>query len=90
MKLREMFFVFGPPRLLHSDNDRKFVVNVTFELKKRKHFPIWFLLEAGHVIHKVRDVLNVVMEFYAMLSVDGYLQIILHTGQKSYYLLYMI
>ncbi|CAF0866126.1 unnamed protein product [Didymodactylos carnosus] len=34
MKLRELFFVFGPPRLLHSDNGREFVANVIIELKK--------------------------------------------------------
>ncbi|CAF1467466.1 unnamed protein product [Didymodactylos carnosus] len=34
MKLRELFFVFGPPRLLHSDNGREFIVNVITELKK--------------------------------------------------------
>ncbi|CAF4552577.1 unnamed protein product [Rotaria sp. Silwood2] len=33
VKLRELFFVFGPPRLLHSDNGREFVANVIFELK---------------------------------------------------------
>ena len=34
MKLRELFFVFGPPRLLHSDNGREFVSSVIMELKK--------------------------------------------------------
>ncbi|CAF1429135.1 unnamed protein product [Rotaria sordida] len=33
MKLRELFFVFGLPRLLHSDNGREFVSNVIMELK---------------------------------------------------------
>jgi hypothetical protein len=32
-KLRELFFVFGPPRILHSDNGREFVSNVIVELK---------------------------------------------------------
>jgi hypothetical protein len=34
VKLRELFFVFGPPRLLHSDNGREFVASVIFELKQ--------------------------------------------------------
>ncbi|CAF5031553.1 unnamed protein product, partial [Rotaria sp. Silwood1] len=33
IKLRELFFVFGPPRLLHSDNGREFVSTVIMELK---------------------------------------------------------
>jgi transposase InsO family protein len=33
VKLRELLFVFGPPRLLHSDNGREFVANVIMELK---------------------------------------------------------
>ncbi|CAF4665423.1 unnamed protein product, partial [Didymodactylos carnosus] len=33
-KLRELFFVFGPPRLLHSDNGKEFVANVIIELKQ--------------------------------------------------------
>ncbi|CAF3196073.1 unnamed protein product [Rotaria socialis] len=32
-RLRELFFVFGPPRLLHSDNGREFVSSVITELK---------------------------------------------------------
>ena len=32
-KLIELFFVFGPPNLLHSDNGRKFVSNVIIEFK---------------------------------------------------------
>ncbi|CAF1004026.1 unnamed protein product [Didymodactylos carnosus] len=31
--LRELFDVFGPPRLLHFDNGRRFVANVIQELK---------------------------------------------------------
>ena len=34
LKLREIFFVFGPPRLLHSDNDREFVASVIHKLKE--------------------------------------------------------
>ena len=34
MKLRELFFVFGPPELLRLDNGREFIANVIFELKK--------------------------------------------------------
>ncbi|CAF1366379.1 unnamed protein product, partial [Didymodactylos carnosus] len=34
LKLRDLFFLFGPPRLLHCDNGREFVANVIFELKK--------------------------------------------------------
>ncbi|CAF1176183.1 unnamed protein product [Didymodactylos carnosus] len=34
VKLRELFFVFGPPRLLHSDNGKEFVASVITELKK--------------------------------------------------------
>ncbi|CAF1135490.1 unnamed protein product [Didymodactylos carnosus] len=34
VKLRELFFVFGPPRLLHSDNGNEFVARVLTELKK--------------------------------------------------------
>jgi hypothetical protein len=33
-KLRDLFFIFGPPRLLHSDNGREFVADVIFELKQ--------------------------------------------------------
>jgi hypothetical protein len=33
-KLRELFFVFGPPKILHSDNGKEFVANVIYELKK--------------------------------------------------------
>jgi hypothetical protein len=32
-KLRELFFVFGPSRILHSDNGREFVLNVIVKLK---------------------------------------------------------
>ncbi|CAF1510262.1 unnamed protein product [Didymodactylos carnosus] len=32
-KLRALFFVFGPPRLLHSDNGAEFIANVIVELK---------------------------------------------------------
>jgi hypothetical protein len=32
-KLRQLFFVFGPPHLLHSDNGREFVSSVILELK---------------------------------------------------------
>ncbi|CAF4978312.1 unnamed protein product [Rotaria sp. Silwood1] len=32
-KLHELFFLFGPPRLLHSDNGREFVSSVITELK---------------------------------------------------------
>ncbi|CAF1552184.1 unnamed protein product, partial [Adineta ricciae] len=32
-KLRELFCMFGAPRLLHSDNGREFVADVIFELK---------------------------------------------------------
>lgn len=34
LKLRHLFFVFGPPRLLHSDNGREFVASVITELKE--------------------------------------------------------
>lgn len=34
LKLRELFFIFGPPRLLHSDNGREFVATVIYELKE--------------------------------------------------------
>jgi hypothetical protein len=34
LKLRELFFVFGPPKLLHSDNGREFVASVIYELKQ--------------------------------------------------------
>ncbi|CAF1363369.1 unnamed protein product [Adineta steineri] len=34
LKLRELFFVFGPPKLLHSDNGKEFVATVIFELKQ--------------------------------------------------------
>ncbi|CAF0953530.1 unnamed protein product [Rotaria sordida] len=34
LKLRELFFVFGPPRILHSDNGREFVASVIYELKE--------------------------------------------------------
>jgi len=33
-KLRELFFVFAPPHLLHSDNGREFVASVIIKLKK--------------------------------------------------------
>ncbi|CAF1680811.1 unnamed protein product [Rotaria magnacalcarata] len=33
MKLRELFFVFGPSRILHSDNGREFVASVITDLK---------------------------------------------------------
>ena len=33
IKLRELFFTFGPPRILHSDNGREFVSVVIIELK---------------------------------------------------------
>ncbi|CAF4522606.1 unnamed protein product [Didymodactylos carnosus] len=32
-RLRELFYVFGPPRLLHSDNGREFVADVIQDLK---------------------------------------------------------
>ncbi|CAF3902852.1 unnamed protein product [Rotaria sp. Silwood1] len=32
-KLRELFFVFGPPRIIHIDNGREFVSSVIMELK---------------------------------------------------------
>ncbi|CAF3756688.1 unnamed protein product [Rotaria socialis] len=32
-KLRELFFIFGPPRRLHSDNGREFVSSVIMKLK---------------------------------------------------------
>jgi len=32
-KLRDLFFTFGPPRILHSDNGREFIANVITELK---------------------------------------------------------
>ncbi|CAF4516747.1 unnamed protein product, partial [Didymodactylos carnosus] len=32
-KLRELFFLFGPPRILHSDNGKEFVASVITELK---------------------------------------------------------
>ncbi|CAF2061660.1 unnamed protein product [Rotaria magnacalcarata] len=32
-ELRELFFIFGPPRILHSDNGREFVSSVIMELK---------------------------------------------------------
>ncbi|CAF4582297.1 unnamed protein product, partial [Didymodactylos carnosus] len=32
-KLRALFFVFGPPHLLHSDNGAEFIANVIVELK---------------------------------------------------------
>ncbi|CAF0916033.1 unnamed protein product [Didymodactylos carnosus] len=34
VKLRELFFVFGPPRLLHSDNGKEFVASFIIELKE--------------------------------------------------------
>jgi hypothetical protein len=34
VKLRELFFLFGPPKLLHSDNGREFVAAVIYELKQ--------------------------------------------------------
>ena len=34
LKLRELFFVFRSPRILHSDNGREFVANVIQELKE--------------------------------------------------------
>jgi hypothetical protein len=33
LKLRELFFVFGSPQILHSDNGREFVSSVIMELK---------------------------------------------------------
>ncbi|CAF0983467.1 unnamed protein product [Didymodactylos carnosus] len=33
VKLRQLFFTFGPPRLLHSDNGSEFAANVILELK---------------------------------------------------------
>jgi transposase InsO family protein len=33
IKLRELFFTFGPPRILHSDNGREFISSVIMELK---------------------------------------------------------
>ncbi|CAF1169193.1 unnamed protein product [Didymodactylos carnosus] len=33
-RLKELFFVFGPPRLLHSDNGTEFVATVIVELKQ--------------------------------------------------------
>lgn len=33
VKLRVLFFTFGPPKILHSDNGREFVANVITELK---------------------------------------------------------
>ncbi|CAF1480750.1 unnamed protein product [Didymodactylos carnosus] len=33
VKLRQLFFTFGPPRLLHSDNGSEFVANVILEPK---------------------------------------------------------
>ncbi|CAF4899086.1 unnamed protein product, partial [Rotaria sp. Silwood1] len=32
-KLRDLFFTFGPPRILHCDNGREFISNVITELK---------------------------------------------------------
>ena len=32
-KLRELFFIFGPPRILHSDSGCEFVSSVIMELK---------------------------------------------------------
>ncbi|CAF1091096.1 unnamed protein product, partial [Didymodactylos carnosus] len=32
-KLRELFFTFGPPKLLHSDNGAEFVADVITALK---------------------------------------------------------
>ncbi|CAF2132348.1 unnamed protein product [Rotaria magnacalcarata] len=34
IKLRELIFIFGPPRILHSDNGREFVAGVIHELKE--------------------------------------------------------
>jgi hypothetical protein len=34
LKLRELFFVFGPPKILHSDNGREFVASVIQDLKE--------------------------------------------------------
>ncbi|CAF4638969.1 unnamed protein product, partial [Rotaria sp. Silwood2] len=34
LKLRKLFFTFGPPRILHSDNGREFVASVIYELKE--------------------------------------------------------
>ncbi|CAF4061215.1 unnamed protein product [Rotaria sordida] len=34
LKLRELFFVFGSSRILHSDNGREFVASVIYELKE--------------------------------------------------------
>ncbi|CAF2691319.1 unnamed protein product [Rotaria sp. Silwood2] len=36
-KLYELFFVFGPPHIIHSDNGREFVSSVTMELKNSFH-----------------------------------------------------
>ncbi|CAM2705414.1 unnamed protein product [Rotaria socialis] len=48
LKLRELFFVFGPQRLLHSDNGREFVASVIHELKEL--FPhMMFVRENGIV-----------------------------------------
>ncbi|CAF1495143.1 unnamed protein product [Didymodactylos carnosus] len=33
-RLKELFFVFGPPRLLHSDNGTELVATVIVELKQ--------------------------------------------------------
>ncbi|CAF1432239.1 unnamed protein product [Didymodactylos carnosus] len=33
LKLQELFFLFGPPRILHSDNEKEFVASVITELK---------------------------------------------------------
>ncbi|CAF1100012.1 unnamed protein product, partial [Didymodactylos carnosus] len=33
LKLRELFFLFGPPRVLHSGNGKEFVASVITELK---------------------------------------------------------
>ena len=32
LKLRELFFTFGPPKILHSDNGKEFVASVIIEL----------------------------------------------------------
>ncbi|CAF5036481.1 unnamed protein product, partial [Rotaria socialis] len=34
LKLRELFFVFGPQRLLHSDNGREFVAKCNTRIKR--------------------------------------------------------
>ena len=34
LKLRELFFIFGSPRILHSDNGREFIASVIQGLKR--------------------------------------------------------